>query len=172
MSLRHHRRMPAHAQPSEEARRNETPAEKDDRNWNELLQELRVTQTGVQILTGFLLTVPFQQKFAQLDDYQVRIYLITVTLAVVTTGLIVAPVPIHRLLFRRRLKREIVDDADRLARIGLIALATVIAGTTLLIFDVVVSREAGWGAGGLTLSGLIGLWLVLPLRLAQRRNPR
>jgi hypothetical protein len=66
--------------------RRETPAERSDRNWNELLQELRVTQTGVQILTGFLLTLPFQERFEDLDDHQRTLYLILVALAVLTTG--------------------------------------------------------------------------------------
>src|SRR5665647_819594 len=64
---------PADEQPGDGRR--ETPAERLDRNWNEILQELRVTQTGIQILTGFLLTVPFQQRFAELTDDQRRIYL-------------------------------------------------------------------------------------------------
>src|SRR5674536_216271 len=84
--------------------RRETPAERLDRNWNEILQELRVTQTGIQILTGFLLTVPFQQRFAELTADQRRIYLTLVVLASVTTGLLVAPVSLHRWLFRRGAK--------------------------------------------------------------------
>src|SRR5665648_414537 len=75
---------PADEQPGDG--RSETPAERLDRNWNEILQELRVTQTGIQILTGFLLTVPFQQRFAELTDDQRRIYLTLVVLAAVTTG--------------------------------------------------------------------------------------
>jgi hypothetical protein len=72
--------------------RGETEQERINRNWDELLQELRVTQTGVQILTGFLLTLPFQQRFALLDDTQQAVYLTTVGFAVLATGLLVAPV--------------------------------------------------------------------------------
>ncbi len=115
--------------------RHETPTERMDRNWNELLQELRVAQTGVQILTGFLLTVPFQQRFLDLDDYQKGVYLVLVVLAVTATGFIVAPVSLHRILFRRHLKRELVDSADRMAQTGLAALALVLAGSALLLFD-------------------------------------
>lgn len=147
--------------------RNETPTERMDRNWNELLQELRVTQTGVQILTGFLLTVPFQQRFADLDAYQRNLYLELVVLAVVTTGLIVAPVSVHRILFRKRLKRELVTAADRLARAGLATLALVLSGTTMLLFDVVVGRTEGIIAGSTVLVALTVLWLVVPLRLAR-----
>ena len=72
-----------------------------DRNWADLLQELRVVQTGVQLLTGFLLTLPFQARFEQLSGYERTIYLVTVTLSVAATGFLIAPVSLHRILFRR-----------------------------------------------------------------------
>ncbi len=147
--------------------RDETPDERMDRNWNELLQELRVAQTGVQILTGFLLTVPFQQRFADLDAYQRDVYLVLVVLAVAATGFIVAPVSLHRILFRRHLKRELVESADRLAQTGLALLALVLTGSALLLFDVVVDRAAGLWAGGAVLAGLTVVWLLVPLRLAR-----
>lgn len=148
--------------------RHETTTERMDRNWNELLQELRVAQTGVQILTGFLLTVPFQQRFADLDRYQTTVYLVLVVLAVAATGFIVAPVSLHRVLFRRHLKRELVQSADRLAQTGLAMLALVLAGSALLLFDVVVDRAAGVIAGVAVLAGLAVVWLVVPLRLSRR----
>lgn len=151
--------------------RDETPDERMDRNWNELLQELRVAQTGVQILTGFLLTVPFQQRFADLDAYQKGVYLVLVVLAVAATGFIVAPVSLHRVLFRRHLKRELVESADRLAQAGLALLALVLAGSALLLFDVVVDRAAGAWAGGAVLVGLAVVWLLVPVHLA-RGTPR
>src|SRR5674476_682953 len=129
---------PADEQPGDGRR--ETPAERLDRNWNEILQELRVTQTGIQILTGFLLTVPFQQRFAELTDDQRRIYLTLVVLAAVTTGLLVAPVSMHRWLFRRGAKSALVIEADRLMRVGLVFLAVVVSGVVLLVFDVVTTR--------------------------------
>jgi hypothetical protein len=148
--------------------RDETVTQRMDRNWNELLQELRVAQTGVQILTGFLLTVPFQQRFADLDAYQRDVYLVLVVLAVAATGFIVAPVSLHRILFRKHLKRELVESADRLALAGLALLALVLAGSALLLFDVVIGRTAGWVAGGAVLVGLSAVWLVVPLRLSRR----
>lgn len=148
--------------------RSETVNERMDRNWNELLQELRVAQTGVQILTGFLLTVPFQQRFTELDEYQHAVYLVLVVLAVSATGFIVAPVSLHRMLFRRGLKRELVESADTLAQTGLAMLALVLAGSALLLFDVVVDRAAGLIAGAATLIGLTVVWIVVPLRLSHR----
>ena len=142
-----------------------------DRNWNELLQELRVTQTGVQILTGFLLTLPFQERFAELSPFQRATYLVIVLLAAAATALIVAPVSLHRVLFRKHLRRQLVAAADVMARGGLVLLAVVLAGTTLLIFDVVVGRAGGLLAGGSVLTLLVGCWLVWPLRLARRAAP-
>ncbi|MDY6999819.1 MAG: DUF6328 family protein, partial [Actinomycetota bacterium] len=81
--------------------RRETEMERLDRNWNSLLQELRVVQTGVQVLTGFLLTLPFQGRFDILDGGMQNVYLVTVCTAVLSTALLVAPVAMHRLLFRR-----------------------------------------------------------------------
>src|ERR1043165_4341557 len=100
--------------------RPETPEQRSDRNWNELLQELRVMQTGVQILTGFLLILPFQSRFADLDDYQRTVYLTLVLVCVATTGLLVAPVALHRALFRKHLKRSVVTGGDLMARAGLV----------------------------------------------------
>ncbi|VTR76676.1 DUF6328 family protein [Cellulomonas hominis] len=150
--------------------RSETPTERMDRNWNELLQELRVAQTGVQILTGFLLTVPFQQRFLDLDEYQKAVYLVLVVLAVAATGFIVAPVSLHRILFRRHLKRELVESADKMAQTGLAMLALVLAGSALLLFDVVVDRTAGWIAGALVIVGLSVVWLAVPLRLSRNAH--
>lgn len=152
--------------------RRETRDERMDRNWNELLQELRVTQTGAQILTGFLLTIPFQQRFADLDEFQRGTYLVLVLLAAVTTGLIVAPVSIHRILFRRHLKPELVQNADVLARAGLVTLALVMSGVTMLLFDVVLDRTAGIVAGVSVLVFLAACWLVWPLHLVRRAGPR
>ncbi|WP_298457514.1 DUF6328 family protein [uncultured Cellulomonas sp.] len=148
--------------------RNETPTERLDRNWDELLQELRVTQTGVQILTGFLLTIPFQGRFADLDPYQKGLYLVLVVLAITSTGLIVAPVSLHRIMFRKHLKAELVDAADALARGGLVFLALTLAGAAMLVFDVVVDRTAGRVVGATILALLAVAWILLPLRLTHR----
>ena len=148
--------------------RDETPAERMDRNWSELLQELRVTQTGTQILTGFLFTIPFQQRFGDLDEFQRTTYLVLVILAVLATALIVAPVSVHRILFRTHLKRLLVQGGDLLARGGLVALALVLTGCTLLLFDVVVSRTAGIVAGGSVGAVLLLAWWVVPVVVERR----
>src|SRR4051812_1396814 len=89
--------------------RDETPMEKLDRNWNELLQELRVVQTGVQFLTGFLLTLPFQQRFSALSTHEQVTYVCALGLAIASTALIIAPVALHRNLFRKHARPELVE---------------------------------------------------------------
>jgi len=97
--------------------RNETALERLDRNWVDLLQELRVIQTGVQLLTGFLLILPFQARFEQLTLFQQNVYLLTLAAAVIATGFLIAPVSLHRFLFRQHARRITVDVAHRLAQI-------------------------------------------------------
>jgi hypothetical protein len=116
--------------------RNETATERLDRNWGDLIQELRVLQTGVQFLTGFLLTLPFQQKFGQLSGAQVALYLCTVSAAIGATAFLQAPVSVHRALFRRHRRRATVLMAHRLSIVGMILLACAVVGVATLIFDV------------------------------------
>src|SRR3954452_17830000 len=86
--------------------RDETPSERADRNWNEVLQELRVMQTGTQILTGFLLALAFQPAFADLTGSQRAIYLTLVVLSALSSIVALAPVALHRVLFQRKAKRQ------------------------------------------------------------------
>jgi Family of unknown function (DUF6328) len=150
--------------------RKETPNERLDRNWNALLQELRVTQTGTQIIAGFLLTLPFQDRFADLDQFQVTVYLVLVCGAALTTALGLGPVSLHRLLFRRGAMAQVVDIGNRLVRATLVGVAFVLTGTTLLIFDVVMGRVAGFIAGGGVLIITILIWMIVP-RLVKPTGP-
>lgn len=133
-----------------------------DRNWTELLQELRVAQTGTQILTGFLLTLPFTSVFPDLADEQKTLYLVVLLGSVVATGLNVAPVAYHRILFRRRKRRWLVAAANVVARAALIMLALDSAGVVLLVFDVVVGRLAAVITSAAVLVFLLLLWGVVP----------
>jgi len=148
--------------------RDETSTERNDRNWTEMLQELRVIQTGTQILTGFLLTLPFQARFTALEGYEVIIYLALVCTAVVATLLALAPVAVHRARFRQRAKNEIVLVGDRLLKATLIAVALTLVGTCTLIFDVVIGLMAGLVAGGAALLLAAIAWIVVPMNV--RRN--
>ena len=140
------------------------------RNWDELLQELRVTQTGTQILTGFLLTLPFTPRFAELSARQEITYLATLVGSVVTTGVIIAPVAFHRLLFRRRQKPWLVAAADTTAKFGLVLLAVTTAGVVLLVFDVVLSWLAALIAASVTLVSLVALWAGTPWLATRNGN--
>ena len=145
------------------------------RNWDELLQEIRVTQTGVQILTGFLLTVPFSNRFSELDGFQRGVYLAVLAGSVLTTGLVVAPVAFHRVLFRQRRRELLVESGNRFAMAGLAMLAVTVSGVVLLVVDVVIGQAQGWVAGGVVLAVFAFLWGVLP-RIADSvadtpRNP-
>lgn len=150
--------------------RDETAEERADRNWNELLQELRVTQTGVQLLTAFLLTLPFQSRFGDLDDFQRAVFVVTVVLAALATSLLVAPVSLHRALFARRQKGRLVRTAHLLAQAGLLVLGLCVTSALLLVFSVVLGRETAFELAGGTLAVLVVLWLVLPMVL-RRRSP-
>lgn len=147
----------------------ETERERVARNWDEILQELRVTQTGTQILLGFLLTIPFQAAFADLAGGQIVVYLALVVVAALATVLALAPVALHRALFRRNAKPQLVRAANLLMRLALAAISLALSGTVFLIFDVVVGHPAALVAGGATLALTVAVWVVLPTFL---RGPR
>lgn len=150
--------------------RHETEVERLDRNWASLLQELRVVQTGVQLLTGFLLTLPFQQRFSLLGQKMQVVYLATVCAAVLSTALLIAPVGMHRLLFRRHRLETLVRAAHRCAFAGLLLLGIAVTGMTIIIFDAVAGLTAALVAGAAALVLFASFWVVLPLAL-RRTDP-
>ncbi|SDS64444.1 hypothetical protein SAMN04489743_0517 [Pseudarthrobacter equi] len=150
--------------------RNETREEQLDRNWAELLQELRVLQTGVQILAGFLLTLPFQSRFEDLDRFQVTLYLANVVVAALTTAFILLPVSVHRRLFRKRLKETLVSSADSITKIALGGIALLSAGTAALVFDVTAGRQAGLTAGGALMAVMVVLLVYVPIHLNRKAD--
>lgn len=141
------------------------------RNWDDLLQELRVSQAGVQILTGFLLTVPFASRFEDLNPQQLAIYSVAVIGSVITTSLVVAPVAFHRILFRENARPWLVAAGNRCAQAGLFTLALTVSAVLVLVFDVIFGDEAGIAVGVccLMLFGL--LWLAVPLLMGRRHRP-
>ncbi|MEU0957699.1 DUF6328 family protein [Streptomyces niveus] len=142
--------------------RDESPEERADRRWAELLQEVRVAQTGVQILFGFLLTVVFQPRFGDLSDTDTNIYLATVVLGAVATGALIAPVSFHRMVTGRRLKPEMVEWASRLTVVGLVFLLCTMASALLLILRVALhNATALWIVAGLVVWFVL-CWFVLP----------
>ncbi|MFC7501607.1 DUF6328 family protein [Nocardioides sp. GCM10030258] len=140
------------------------------RNWDELLQEIRVIETGVQILTGFLLTIPFTQRFSDLNDFQRDLYLVVLAGSVTTTALVVAPVAFHRALFRRHARRWLVEAANKCAGAGLVMMALTTSGAMFLIFDVVAGDLAGGTAFVLSAAFFGLLWAGTPLLSRRRGN--
>ncbi|MEU4745958.1 DUF6328 family protein, partial [Actinosynnema sp. NPDC023658] len=132
------------------------------RNLNELLQELRVAQAGVQILFGFLLSIVFTDRYASADTYIRVTHLITILFAACSVALLTAPAPWHRILFRRGRREDVIEVANRFAIIGLACLAVAMTGTILLLGEVIVG---GWvaialGAFAAVLFG--SLWFAWP----------
>jgi len=148
--------------------RDETTTERLDRNWSALLQELRVVQTGTQLLTGFLLTVAFQQTFRDLADWQRALYLVAVSLAVVSTVCALMPVALHRALFRRRAMRTLVDWADRMTRAGLAFTGLAVAAALALVFSVATGAAGAVAVGAVAVVVIGVLWAALPAGLRRR----
>ncbi|WP_275689713.1 DUF6328 family protein [Actinotalea caeni] len=148
--------------------RPETENQRLDRNWAEILQELRVALTGTQLVSGFLLAVAFQQRFGELDRYELVVYLSLVALAALATAVGLAPVVLHRALFRKLEKERVVRLGNRYLTATAILVAVLAVGVSHLIFDFVVGRGAGVVAAVLTLVAVLALW-VLPLTLRARR---
>lgn len=130
-------------------------------------------QTGIQILTGFLLTLPFQSRFTELDDVQVTVYLCLVCLSALITALVLTSVNLHRVLFGLRVKATLVRRTAALIRTTIALVGLVLAGTAWLVFDLVVNRAAGLTVGASVLAVVLVLWVVYPLgvrRAALRRR--
>jgi Family of unknown function (DUF6328) len=147
--------------------RDESEAERNDRNLAELLQELRVAGLGVQVLFGFLLSLPFTNRFARLSHGQRDLYLATLVLSALATALLLGPVAYHRLVFRRGQKEGLVRAASVMAIAGLAVVGLAVSSAVLLV--------TGYVAGGLPavlISGFVAclfgiLWFAFPL--ARRR---
>src|ERR1700751_4760536 len=147
--------------------RDETQLERDDRNLAELLQEVRVVQTGVQILFGFLLTVAFQPKFQRLSSFQKADYFGTLAAAATTLIMLTAPTSWHRILFRQGDKEHLVDITNRFTMIGLAAMGLTVIGVVMLLSDVVFAPAVTVILTSATATACATTWYVLPL--ARRR---
>lgn len=148
--------------------RRETALERWDRNFTELLQELRVAQTGVQILFAFLLTLPFSARFGHVTGLDRTVYVLTLMATAVATALLIAPVSYHRRVFRQGRKPQLVRIASLLAQAGLLALLVAIVGAVFLVLNVVAGL--GWAAGLAAGSAgfYVTLWYVLPALAGDR----
>src|SRR5215203_301402 len=158
--------------PSGTIARGETELQSDDRHFTELLQELRVAQTGVQILFAFLLGLAFTPRFPDLSPGQQTVYLATLVLAAVSAALLIAPVGYHRIVFRQRLRPQLVATGHRYAIAGLILLLLALVGAVQLAASFVLGAWASLLAAAL--AGLFALlWFVIPLihRIRHQHRP-
>ena len=153
-----------------ETRTGETEQERLNRNMNELLQELRVSQTGVQILFAFLLALPFAQRFTQVTSFQRDVYFATLLLAGAAAAFFIAPVSAHRLLFRRQGKEHLINSSNWMAIAGLGCLAVSIVGVILLISDFLFNTAVAAVTTSLAFLLFVVLWYVLPLRWLWRHR--
>ena len=148
--------------------RGETEEQRLDRNYVELLQELRVAQTGTQILFAFLLTMAFTPRFVEINEFQRGLYVVILVTAALATVLIIGPVSFHRIVFRRRQKRALVESANLLAIGGLVLLAVSMTGSVLLVLDVVIGGVPAMWLTALVAAWFIGFWYVLPFVYRRR----
>lgn len=150
--------------------RDETEAERADRMWGEIIQEIRVAQTGVQILFGFLLTVVFTPRFVDLSQANRTIYIVTVVLGACATGALIGPVSLHRLVSGRRVKTQAVRWASRLTLVGLFLLfATMIAALLLVLRVATHDHYVPYLVAGVAVWYVL-CWLVLPLWTRHRHT--
>jgi len=148
----------AHARDDEEPE-----AERVNRELDQLLGELRVAMPGVQVLFAFLLAVPFQQRFAQVTEFQRDVYFMTLLASAAASALFVAPTAYHRLMFRERDKPRLLALSSKLALAGLACLAVAMNGAVLLVTDVIFGRTTAVVTVAATATLFVGLWFVLGL---------
>jgi MFS family permease len=133
-----------------------------DRNFADLLQELRVVQTGIQILFAFLLTLPFSNGFPRATQFQKDVYVVALLAAAFSTAMIIAPVAFHRALFRQGRKPELVRYAHRMLTGGLVFLLISMVSSVLLVTDFILSRPVAWTLSAVAAAWFLGLWAAFP----------
>lgn len=148
--------------------RDESEAERLDRNLSELLQELRVALPGVQVLFAFLLAVPFQQRFSEITQFQEMAYFATLIFTAISAALLIAPTSYHRITFRLQRKADLIRFANRLALIGLAFLALAMTGAITLITDVLFGALMTLVTGTAAAMMFLVLWYFLPTRQGRR----
>jgi hypothetical protein len=151
--------------------RHESEAQREDRKYDDLLQELRVIQTSAQLTAGFLLTLPFQQRFSDLSSGQERFYLVLVVLAALVTAVVLSPVAAHRQLSGRRVKGRLVEATHIFVSIALGLLALLATGIVVFIFDVLVDLTQAVAVGAALMLVLATLMVVVPRVLVEKSDP-
>lgn len=153
-------------------RRDEDEDEKLDRHWNELLQELRIAQTGTQVLFALVLTIPFTQPFRNSGDFTHAVYAGTLIAAAIALGLFLAPVPFHRILYRQLLRDKLIAIGGLFTQIGLVFLMAALSGGMLIGLDVIIDRSAAIAIVAVLAFCFLTLWFAVPtwIRHTNRRR--
>lgn len=157
---------PRYARPDEDA------GERLDRQWNELLQELRLAQTGTQILFAFLLSIAFQNRFQDADSFTHDVYAVTLIASALAVGLFLAPVSFHRIIYRQKLRDRMLPIANRMTIAGMLFLVVAIAGGVLIAADVVLPRPVAIVVVAIVLVLFAVLWYVVPARVRRTNADR
>jgi hypothetical protein len=155
-------------EPQHGSGRDESPQERVDRNLQELLGELRVALPGVQVLFAFLLVVPFNQRFAEVTDFDRTLYLVTLLCAALASAFLIAPTIHHRLMFRRQDKEHLVRVSNRQTVIGVTFMAIAMTGAIVLATDVLFEPATTAFAGAIVAMAFLVLWYYLPLKRRSR----
>jgi hypothetical protein len=148
--------------------RTETPEERADRRWSELLQEVRVAQTGAQILLGFLLTIVFTQRFGTLGAFDRALYVVTVVLGTLSVAALISPVSFHRVFFGRHLKPRLVLAVNRMIAWGMVLLGLTVSSVLLLLLRVATNPVLAWGLTCAVTAWFAFCWLLLPRHVRRR----
>jgi Family of unknown function (DUF6328) len=149
--------------------REETPEERADRLWSEMLQEVRVCQTGAQILFGFLLSVAFTPRFQELGSFDRNLYVTTMVLGACATAALIAPVSFHRFLSGHDRKPELIRVAARLITLGLVLLALTIGSAMLLLLRTATGDHTlAWVVSAAVMAWFVLCWLLLPFAVLHR----
>ena len=152
--------------------RHETAEERADRRWAEMLQEVRVVQTGAQILFGFLLSVAFSPRFHSIGSFDRGVYVVTVVLGALATGTLIAPVAFHRFLEGHRLKPQLVTAGSRLITLGVILLALTVGSALMLLLHVAIGSAHAYAIAGAVTAWFAVCWLLIPALLLRRGERR
>ncbi|NIK59006.1 DUF6328 family protein [Kribbella shirazensis] len=150
-------------------RNGESSGERLDRHWNELLQELRLMQTGTQILFAFLLGIAFQGPFHGADDFTHAVYAGTLIAAALAVALFLAPVALHRVLYQQGQRDQLVTIAHWLTTSGMAFLVASMCGGVLIALDVVLPRSAALAVVAVVLVWFLVFWLVIPAYVRHKR---
>jgi Family of unknown function (DUF6328) len=151
-----------------ETGRDETEDERVDRNLQEMLGELRVALPGVQVLFAFLLVVPFNQRFADVTQFQKTVFFATLLCTAASTVCLIAPTAHHRIEFRQQDKHRIVSTGNRIVILGLLLLAIAMTGAVTFVTDFLYASTTTTVVAAALAGAFVLLWYVIPLRrLAQ-----